>query len=1082
MNRIATCFLLFIVSGFGLFAQTFSPLAIMESMDASAGSSGKFCNQQIVNARPAIAFYDSTHGNLMFVRAIDVSGTNWNSPVVADDHGDVGQHCSMQIVNGYPAMSYFDNTFKRLLYVRALDSNGTSWGTPMILDDTPGLIPGLYTSLEVVNGNPAIAYNEFLNMDLKYIRANDSNGNSWNSPQTVVSTNSVGTDAKLFVVNGNPAIAYNEQMSGSVNFVRANDNIGSTWGTPIIVSGIGDVGYHISTEVIQGAPAISYYDQTTTALKYVRASNPNGSGWQASITVDNGGNVGKYSSLTIINGLPAISYANSNNNSCNYVRALDANGGTWGPPVQATSIGSGSRYSSLVTINGNPAISYATYGLHARLNFIRATDANGNSWGPIVSFGNPRSSGSQVSMAVVKGKPASVSIDPINLKIVYCRAQDSAGSIWDSSIVVLPTTQIATYPSLAQINGIPTITYYNTTTYDLMYIRAADSLGQNWLSPRRIDSAGNVGRYTQLFSLNGKPAVLYEDELAATMKFICAIDSVGSAWNSSIFPAPLISTDKYATLSEIGGKPVIAFLNSNLNGIYFTMANDSFGMSWRQPVLIDMGSGFAQSSPGITAIDGHPFVVYSDPISYTLVCRTSTDSIGLNWGPIIYTSPTAYYGFDSDILIINGRPVVSYLEVDRQMFIAANDRTGTTWGTEIFVDSLLPNIYFPYSGMVDLGGFAGIGHDNGREQYAYFTSACITPLAPEHTATNGTCTGDTTILSASGYGTLSWYDAPTGGNYLGSGNSFSAGVLSSATTYYVQDSTCSTSARTAITANLIPLPVFSLTGNAPICLGDSVTLSAMATGYSWSWSTGGTTNSEIFSPSVTTNYTIGATDNNGCQSVLPFTVVVIQPAILNQTIAICQNDTFHVGPNAYYQSGVYTDSTTSVSGCDSVIITSLTVQPLIDTTINYVSGVLSSLETGAVYQWINCATMNPIAGATSQTFTPTQNGTYAAIISAGPCTDTSECFNVTDVGIVDFSIATWEFTVAPNPSSGQFAITTTGANAPIEFEIVNTIGQIVKTETKNNSATVTLQLDVPGVYFVLARRGSDVKSAKIIVE
>jgi len=62
------------------------------------------------------------------------------------------------------------------------------------------------------------------------------------------------------------------------------------------------------------------------------------------------------------------------------------------------------------------------------------------------------------------------------------------------------------------------------------------------------------------------------------------------------------------------------------------------------------------------------------------------------------------------------------------------------------------------------------------------------------------------------------------------------------------------------------------------------------------------------------------------------------------------------------------------------------------TTLNGIT--ITANETGSMYQWINCTGNTPIAGATNQSFTPTQTGNYAVIVNNGSCSDTSACVNV----------------------------------------------------------------------------------------
>lgn len=59
-----------------------------------------------------------------------------------DSTGDVGQYTSLVVVNGNPAISYYDQTNQDLKFVRAVDASGTSWNTPIALDTSGALGTG----------------------------------------------------------------------------------------------------------------------------------------------------------------------------------------------------------------------------------------------------------------------------------------------------------------------------------------------------------------------------------------------------------------------------------------------------------------------------------------------------------------------------------------------------------------------------------------------------------------------------------------------------------------------------------------------------------------------------------------------------------------------------------------------------------------------------------------------------------------------------------------------------------------------------------------------------------------------------
>ncbi|MEY2879388.1 MAG: hypothetical protein RLZZ15_1768, partial [Verrucomicrobiota bacterium] len=307
-------------------------------------------------------------------------------------NGTTGQYTSQAIVNGTPAIAYNNATDANLMFARnsAVDGSG-AWTISTV--DYAGNV-GQYASLAVVNGNPAIAYYDTTNLDLKYARALDASGTTWGTPVTLDSTGIVGQFTSLAVVNGNPAISYYDGTSGDLKYVRAttaNGTLASDWGSPATLASTGDVGQYTSLAIVNGNPAISYYDVTNGDLKYIRATTTSGTlaaDWGTPATLDSTGDVGLYTSLAVINGNPAISYHDFTNFDLKYVRALDASGTTWGTPATLDSSANVGLYTSLAVVNGFPAISYFK-ATNQDLKYIIATTASGTlatDWGTPVTL------------------------------------------------------------------------------------------------------------------------------------------------------------------------------------------------------------------------------------------------------------------------------------------------------------------------------------------------------------------------------------------------------------------------------------------------------------------------------------------------------------------------------------------------------------------------------------------------------------------------------------------------------------------------------------------------------------------------
>lgn len=332
-----------------------------------------------VNGRPAMAHYNETNFELHYVRASNSNGTSWGSPITVDNDWRSGNNSiDMEIVNGNPAIVSDSPVGKDVRYTRATDANGTSWGTTVLAAENIATTYGgtLYLDLEVINGNPAVAYIDGDNLDLYYVRANDANGTSWGSPVLVTSTGNVGSFLSMTMVDGRPAISYYDATNGDLEYVRANNSTGSSWGTPIVVASTNDVGRFTSLAIVNGNPAIAYGNFTSKDLMYVRASNSTGTSWGSAVIVHTA--YGEHCNLMVVNGLPAIGYYTGwGNQDLVYIQATNVNGTAWGSQnvLDNSSVAVGTE-ASMAIINGKPAIGYRDY-TNSDLKYTRSSNASG---------------------------------------------------------------------------------------------------------------------------------------------------------------------------------------------------------------------------------------------------------------------------------------------------------------------------------------------------------------------------------------------------------------------------------------------------------------------------------------------------------------------------------------------------------------------------------------------------------------------------------------------------------------------------------------------------------------------------------
>ncbi|MBK7853433.1 MAG: CotH kinase family protein [Bacteroidetes bacterium] len=145
-----------------------------------------------------------------------------------------------------------------------------------------------------------------------------------------------------------------------------------------------------------------------------------------------------------------------------------------------------------------------------------------------------------------------------------------------------------------------------------------------------------------------------------------------------------------------------------------------------------------------------------------------------------------------------------------------------------------------------------------------FVDALVNPIPPDPTVTDsGTCGPGTVDLYATSTEQIFWYDAPSGGNQVGSGSLFTTPVISAPTTYYVEAGYICRSNRVPVNAMVYSSPSVNLGPDSVTVLsGNTITLDAGAGFSSYLWSNGETT--QTITVGTTNTYSVVATDVHGC--------------------------------------------------------------------------------------------------------------------------------------------------------------------------------------------------------------------------
>ncbi len=251
----------------------------------------------------------------------------------------------------------------------------------------------------------------------------------------------------------------------------------------------------------------------------------------------------------------------------------------------------------------------------------------------------------------------------------------------------------------------------------------------------------------------------------------------------------------------------------------------------------------------------------------------------------------------------------------------------------------------------------------------------VNPLPTVNAGTDQTvCLGATVTLSGSGAATYTW------NNGITNGVAFTPTL--GTTTYTVTGTSaagCINTDQVIVTVNPLPAPVIN--GPSTYCAGNTALLSTSTPFTTYSWSTG-STNPTINATSADNPITVTVTNAFGCQATSPvFTVTQNNVITANFNVTICQGQSATIHGVSQTVAGVYSQTFTLGTGCDSTSNVTLVVNPLpavnagVDQAV--CTGTATTLTaTGATtYSWNNGVTngipFTQAIGATTYTVTGT---------------------------------------------------------------------------------------------------------------
>ena len=525
-----------------------------------------------------------------------------------------------------------------------------------------------------------------------------------------------------------------------------------------------------------------------------------------------------------------------------------------------------------------------------------------------------------------------------------------------------------------------------------------------------------------------------------------------------------------ATMPALPANAVITSVNFTFNNITAT------GGSWRSDV--NFGFNGAVSSPyavGAGALNS------AGNFNYTLALSPASVSIAGGVVNLHYfdayndnagSEATFPIGANVASMVINytytPAPSVAYYAAPTGGTSLGTGTPFETVGTTVLPNTNTPGVYNFYA-----AGVNGICESAARS----LVTVTVNALPAVNAGVDQTvCEGAAVTLSGTVAGGT--WNGPV---VIADGVAFTPPAGVHTFTYSVTNAaSCTNTDDVVVTVNA--LPVVNAGVDQTVCEGDAVTLSGTVAGGTWNGPVVIADGVSFTPPVGIHTFTYSVTNVAGCTDTddVIVTVNAAPVADAGADLAVCDGEevTFNgtggtsptwTGPVAVTNGTpvvlpvgvhVFNLTITGSNGCTDTDAIQVTVNalPTVVATDNLDATITASA--GTTYQWIDCATDLPIAGATAQTYTVTANGSYAVIVNNGTCEDTSDCVVIDYIGINEVSQDM--ISVFPNPTRDFVTVNMTAANASIE--VVDAQGKILQTSIVENGGTVSLASYETGMY------------------
>ncbi|MCF8296667.1 MAG: T9SS type A sorting domain-containing protein [Saprospiraceae bacterium] len=333
-------------------------------------------------------------------------------------------------------------------------------------------------------------------------------------------------------------------------------------------------------------------------------------------------------------------------------------------------------------------------------------------------------------------------------------------------------------------------------------------------------------------------------------------------------------------------------------------------------------------------------------------------------------------------------------------------------------------------------------------------------------------------------------------------------------TLTVTDTLTKCSATDDIFILLLNVPAIDLGKDTTICYGDSIELSSSTSATTYQWNTGATSQTIIVSPTINSVYILTISDGV-CFNADTIEVNINSPYVeLGNDTVLCANDSLLIDAGINHDAYIWNTGQTSqsiIASSNGISKTQTYIVTITDQYCNAIDSIIvkytkpfiklgsdillyadgsAILDAGyghSAYLWSNSSTTREITVDSSGIGIGSKVFTVIVTDSFG-CTN-SDSVKVSFIEYPTTKIPTTNtIIIYPNPSDGKIVISITGKYEELNFEIFNSMGQLIKTgklESNENYKQETL-LDLSylaqGKYSIKFKNNTISETVEIIIK